>query len=272
MTTTQVINNIDLQKREIKSLDIPGSLIIFGVPALLMFASFHLGIPALERAGLTPFEAFAVANTVPMAVMFAAALALLITEQSITSMAELRDALRTRLRFPRLTFKAVLLGLGTYLAMLVVGGLFGLLARVLVQNNLIPLPTDVPLLLDPRATINAETLTEFAGGWLVGNWRILILFGVQLFFNIAGEELWWRGVVLPRQEVAFGRRAWLVHGLLWWGFHAFKWWDMVTVLPIALILSYAAQRSQNNWVPTIAHLLANVLLVLLMLAGVLGLM
>ena len=109
------------------------------------------------------------------------------------------------------------------------------------------------------------------GGRLAGNWGIVLLFGVQLFFNIAGEELWWRGCALPRQELAFGRHAWLVHGLLWWGFHAFKWWDMITVLPLALILSYAAQRTQNNWVPTIAHLLANSLLVLLMVAGVLGL-
>jgi Type II CAAX prenyl endopeptidase Rce1-like len=33
--------------------------------------------------------------------------------------------------------------------------------------------------------------------------------------NILGEEFLWRGVVLPRQEVAFGRRAWVVNGILW---------------------------------------------------------
>jgi hypothetical protein len=32
--------------------------------------------------------------------------------------------------------------------------------------------------------------------------------------NIVGEEFVWRGVVLPRQEVAFGGRAWLVNGVL----------------------------------------------------------
>jgi membrane protease YdiL (CAAX protease family) len=250
----------------------PGSLVVFGVPALLMFASFHLGIPALERAGLTPFEAFIVASTVPEAIMFAAALAALAAERNITSMADLRHALRTRMRFPRLTFRAAALGLAVYMAMAVAGGAFGLLGRMLVRAGAIPMPPSVPILLDPRAAINAETLTTFAGGWLVGNWGIVLLFGVQLAFNIVGEDLWWRGYVLPRQELAFGRRAWLIHGLLFWGFHAFKWWDMVTVLPIALLLSYAAQRSKNNWVPTIAHALANVLLVMLMLAGVLGLM
>lgn len=212
------------------------------------------------------------ATTVPMAVMFAAALAALVAEQGITTMSELRRALRERMRFSRLTLKAVLLSVGLYVLAGVLTTLTGLLARALVRAGVIPVPESVPLLLDPRATIDVETLTAFVGGRLVGNGWILLLFAVQLFFNIAGEELWWRGYVLPRQEQAFGRRAWLVHGLLWWGFHAFKWWDMVTVLPVTLLLSYVAQRTKNNWVPTLLHLLANVLLVLLMAAGVLGMM
>lgn len=257
---------------EMRPLGWAGSLLFFGLPTLLMMASFHLGIPALEGLGLTPFEAFIVANTAPMALLLAAALAALVTEQAIAEGGELREALRTRMRFPRVTLKAVALGVGVYAVMVVAGGVSGLLGRALVNMGLIPLPEHLPLLLDPRATINAATLAEFAGGRLVGNWGLVALFAVQIVFNIAGEELWWRGYVLPRQELAFGRRAWLVHGLLWWGFHAFKWWDLVTVLPLTLILSFAAQRTRNNWVPTVAHLLANGLLALLMLAGTLGLM
>jgi membrane protease YdiL (CAAX protease family) len=237
-----------------------------------MFASFHLGLPALENLGLTAFEAFIVAGTVPPALLFAAALGALVREQAISSGAELHRVLRTRFRFPRLTRRALVLGLGLYVVMAAAAALFTALGRTLVAGGLIPVPANVPLLLDPQATVNATTLARFTGGALVGNWGIVILFVVQLFFNIAGEELWWRGYLLPRQELAFGRQTWLVHGLLWWGFHAFKWWDMVAVLPLALLLSYAAQRTQNNWVPTIAHLLANSLLLLLMLAGVLGLM
>jgi len=28
------------------------------------------------------------------------------------------------------------------------------------------------------------------------------------------RELWWRGYILPRQELAFGRWTWIIHGLL----------------------------------------------------------
>ena len=268
-TVTEVASQIAVRKGKARPLGWAGSLLLFGLPTLLMLASFHLGIPALEGLGLTAFEAFIVASTVPMAILFAVALGALVKEQSIADGGELREALRTRMRFPRLTLRALLLGAGVYVAMVVAGALAGMVGRALVEAQIIPLPESVPLLLDPRAAINGATLSEFVGGRLAGNWTIILLFAVQLFFNIAGEELWWRGYVLPRQEMAFGRRTWLVHGLLWWGFHAFKWWDLATVLPLALILSYAAQRTRNNWVPTIAHLLANSLLALLLMAGVL---
>jgi membrane protease YdiL (CAAX protease family) len=270
MQNVQVTANVPVKETGIKPLGLTGSLVIFGVPALLLFLSFHLGYPALESIGLTSYEAFIVSNTIPWAVMFAVAVAAITAEQSITNLAEFREVFRTRLRFPRLTFRAILLSVGMYVVILIVGVIATIISRLLIEAQLIPVPDNLPLLLDPKAQITTETLTAFVGGNLVGNWGIVLLFGIQLFFNIASEELWWRGYVLPRQELAFGRKTWLVHGLLWWGFHIFKWWELVTVLPITLILSYAAQRTKNNWVPTIAHLLANVLLVLIMVAAVLG--
>ncbi len=268
----QLTAPINSSNRGMKPLKILSSLLIFGTFTLLIFLSFHLGIPALENMGLTSFEAFIVANTVPMAVMFAIAIGAVTAEQSVTTFAEFRQVLRERMRFPRLTPKAILQGIGVYAILLVVGVVATVAGRLLIEVQLIPLPENLPLILDPQAQINAETLTSFVGGQLIGNWGIILLFGIQIFFNIAGEELFWRGYILPRQELAFGNRTWIVHGLMWWTMHLFKWWDLVTVLPLTLIISYTAQRTKNNWVPTIAHLLANTLLILLMLAGVLGLM
>ncbi|MFP4323970.1 MAG: type II CAAX prenyl endopeptidase Rce1 family protein [Anaerolineales bacterium] len=51
---------------------------------------------------------------------------------------------------------------------------------------------------------------------------MLGVYAVSLFGNIIGEELWWRGYILPIQERAFGKWAWLINGLLWIVvFHAF---------------------------------------------------
>jgi len=54
-------------------------------------------------------------------------------------------------------------------------------------------------------------------------------------------------------------------------FHAFKWWDILTVLPISLTMAFSAQQLKNNWPAAIAHLLANLSFFLLIAAGVMGL-
>jgi membrane protease YdiL (CAAX protease family) len=84
--------------------------------------------------------------------------------------------------------------------------------------------------------------------WILGAW--LPFFAL----NIVGEELVWRGVVLPRQEVAFREWAWLVNGVLWLLFHAaFPWQVLVTLVPITLILPYIVQRRRNTWIGVMIH-------------------
>jgi membrane protease YdiL (CAAX protease family) len=77
------------------------------------------------------------------------------------------------------------------------------------------------------------------------------------FFNVVGEELAWRGYVLPRQELAFGRNTWWIHGSLWAFFHVFKWWDILPLLPMCLIASYCAQRTRSTWGSIIGHIFSN---------------
>ena len=88
-----------------------------------------------------------------------------------------------------------------------------------------------------------------------------------------GEEFLWRGYILPRQELTYGKHTWMVHGVLWTLLHAFKWWQMLALLPGALALSFVAQRLQNTWPGIIAHFVTNgigmtgVLLVILDFGG-----
>src|SRR6266852_7471582 len=56
---------------------------------------------------------------------------------------------------------------------------------------------------------------DFMGIPLHGAWWILVYYAVLILVcNIGGEELWWRGYVLPRQELAFGRSHGLFMALL----------------------------------------------------------
>jgi membrane protease YdiL (CAAX protease family) len=84
--------------------------------------------------------------------------------------------------------------------------------------------------------------------WILGAWLPFFV------LNIVGEEFVWRGVVLPRQEVAFGGRAWLVNGLLWLLFHAaFPWQVLLTLVPITLILPFVVQRRRSTWIGVVIH-------------------
>jgi membrane protease YdiL (CAAX protease family) len=84
-------------------------------------------------------------------------------------------------------------------------------------------------------------------------WLLLVWFPFWIL-NIMGEELLWRGVMLPRQEIAFGKYAWLIHGFGWGLFHvAFGWQLLLTLIPLIFIQPYLVQKTQNSWVGVIMH-------------------
>jgi membrane protease YdiL (CAAX protease family) len=83
---------------------------------------------------------------------------------------------------------------------------------------------------------------------------IFLVWLPYFFFNIAGEELLWRGYLLPRQVSALGAGAWVFNGLLWTVFHlAIGWRIAVVLLPIEFIVPYVVQIRQNTWLGIIIH-------------------
>jgi len=92
---------------------------------------------------------------------------------------------------------------------------------------------------------------------LQGAWWILIYYAVLILVcNIGGEELWWRGYVLPRQELAFGRSAWVIHGICWSVFHLFMQptlWTPHAWQSQVWALSFVAQRTRSTWPGIVGH-------------------
>ncbi len=84
-------------------------------------------------------------------------------------------------------------------------------------------------------------------------WLLAIWFPYWIL-NIMGEEILWRGTMLPCQELVFGKWTWVVHGIGWGVFHiAFGWQLLVTLLPMLFIQSYVVQRRKNTWVGVVIH-------------------
>jgi len=105
---------------------------------------------------------------------------------------------------------------------------------------------------------------------LRGAWWVVIVYLVGWVLNIAGEELWFRGFMLPRQEVAHGKRAWLVNGVCFTLFHIMWKWNLIALLPGSLFLSYATQRRRNTWIGILAHGSLNLTTAIAIAAGVAG--
>jgi membrane protease YdiL (CAAX protease family) len=169
-----------------------------------------------------------------------------------------------RFRLRPMKGRGWLWSLGLLVFMVLSAGALSFTARWV--SSLIPPPAYWPPELQPGASPASAAPSipdQFLGVPLAGNWWILPVLLTSLVIATLGEEFWWRGYILPRQELVYGERTWLVHGLLWGVFHLFAPWNLISILPGCLAVAYVAQKLKNTWPGIIAHGLANGLLVLI---------
>lgn len=103
-----------------------------------------------------------------------------------------------------------------------------------------------------------------------GNWVWFSLVVVMSIFNtVLGEELLFRGLLLPRMQAAFGKGAWLTNAILFTLYHLHQPWGMPTSILHGLVFSYATQRYRTAWFGIILHSLASIWLTVLLLMLVL---
>jgi len=113
-----------------------------------------------------------------------------------------------------------------------------------------------------------STMALFLGTSITDSLGIALVFLLGWLFNIIGEELWFRGYILPRQEHAMGRHAWIANGLMFTLNHIWQPWNLLMILPGALLSAWVVQRSANTWILILVHGLANaILLVVIVLNG-----
>jgi membrane protease YdiL (CAAX protease family) len=91
-----------------------------------------------------------------------------------------------------------------------------------------------------------------------------------LGINILAEELWWRGYILPRQELEHGKFAFLVNGILWSLFHMYKWWAVPMMLLRNWMEPFVVQRTKNTTPAIIMHGISNGISVLVSIIALLS--
>lgn len=216
------------------SLAALGTTLLFGGTALLLFAVTHWIIPAFAATtNIEPVLLWFLAGGLGV---FAPLMVIAYLMLRAESAGERPHLWQDRLRFRAMTA----LDWAWSVAGITIIAILGAAAFVLLRLFLGPLHLGPPFL-------KMEPLT--AGRyWILAAW---LPFWV---LNIFGEELLWRGVVLPRQETAFGKWAWVANGSGWLLFHvAFGVTILATLWPILFLLPYIVQRRRNSWVGVAIH-------------------
>lgn len=115
-------------------------------------------------------------------------------------------------------------------------------------------------------------ICELADPQFIGQWWILALALFSSAFNyVLGEELLFRGVLLPRMQGVFGRWDWLANGILFALYHLHKFWAMPLVLLTSLPFSWAARRYCTIWFAICLHAIEGAIVLFLVGAIVSGL-
>jgi membrane protease YdiL (CAAX protease family) len=128
-----------------------------------------------------------------------------------------------------------------------------------------PHPAFPPDMVDIASRLTPGFLFEMP---LQGKWWLIGVYFIGWLLNVVGEEFWYRGWMLPRQEMAFGKYAWVINGLMFNFQHTFQPWNMVAMLPGSLFLSYVVQRQRKTWMSIIWHGLLNFSLLIFIIQGV----
>jgi uncharacterized protein len=87
-----------------------------------------------------------------------------------------------------------------------------------------------------------------------GAWWLLGLALVSITFNyLLGEELFFRGVLLPRMAGVFGRWDWVANTVLFGLYHVHKIWFWPSMIASSFGTVWAARRYRSLWMGVIVH-------------------
>jgi uncharacterized protein len=108
---------------------------------------------------------------------------------------------------------------------------------------------------------------------LEGAWQVLGLFIVLGIFNtVLGEELLFRGILLPRMKGVFGRRDWLANGVLFGLYHLHQPWSIPgAMIDGAFLYAWPSSRFRSTWMGIAVHSGQTVFFLFLAFGLVLGL-
>jgi uncharacterized protein len=229
---------------------------VWAAAALPMAALAWLVAPVLEDrfsgGGNVPLaKALFVSLTVGLVWQFVLVAVLVGREQRTLRWSTVREALW--LRSPRSPRSG---RVGGRVWLILIPLIAALAAEELIPRVALPENRDFATLLESDA---GQAFLSGAWGW----YGLLVV--LWIFNSALGEELLFRGFLLPRMNGAFGRGDWVANGLLFAGYHLHVPWVIPAGLLDTFILSYPSKRYRSAWIGIAVHSAQSVVLAVIVL-------
>lgn len=254
------------QSQGMRPLGLLGSIVLFAVPATVLYYAHFFFVPSyVTRTGNPYLVGYLIAWSSTMALFLAAAL----VGYRLESNPFRWKTLSARFRLARMSRTDWLWALGLFVISMTLYFGLGFTSQILAR---IPFLAPHPLVPSDFGAGGASARVPglLMGMPLAGKTWVAAVFIVGWLLNVVGEEFWFRGYLLPRQEQAMGARAWIANGLMFGFNHIWQPWNLLLIVPGALLGAYVVQRRQNTWILVAVHGAMNVILVVVVLLNVAG--
>jgi membrane protease YdiL (CAAX protease family) len=253
---------------EVPQYGLGAILLMFAWPAVwFTLLIYVIGRPFVPEGGATPTWFLLLVIVLGNSAELAAGLVLLRREGYRMSLDALRD--RIRFRWPR-GWKAWLLA-----GIVLVLGMSLSMAMGPVNRMLASVPEFAPPAWWPPAsnpTIQVSGAADvFPDINLRGNFLfVLLYFVIGLVFNVFGEEIYYRGYLLPRMHGVFGEWDWVANGVLFTLKHVYQRWLFPGILVGGLCFAFVAGPLGSLPLAMIYHWVGNYLfqIIFLILAAI----
>lgn len=114
-------------------------------------------------------------------------------------------------------------------------------------------------------------LTELASSEFAGQWGLLLAaFLGWGFCALCAEELFFRGVLLPRMQGAFGEKSARVNALLYAGYHLFQYWLIPFRFIEGLFIARQSRRFSSFWPAVVIRSVEGLATLALVLGGIMS--
>ena len=227
----------------------------------MIYIGLYYGIPIFQNRGMSFLAGYLIFFYSPFILLLITALILYRKEGNDWNWHNFTK--RTRLK--KISGKDWLWTIGLFLFGLTAYAGLSTVGSWLAKISFFAPPDFFPPELNPNKTMIPGYMMDYK---LSGEYWVAIAYFFGWISNILGEELLWRGMLLPRQILRYGSKAWVYHGMVWTLWHFFWKWNLVNIFPFAMALSYVTYKRQNTSIPIVSHGLMNMIPLILIIIEV----